>query len=215
KSSITPRLLRLRLRKTVLLSPCCDEPQPRARSPAGGSTLITSAPASPNAIAQYGPATPSASSTTRKPSSGPATLRLPHRGRRLRSPLKLVQYLAGMLAGHRRAAPARRRAREVPRRPAGPHFAPGRGFDFEQVLVLDRLLVVTQRVEAQRIAARHVCAGEAHHPVELRLCAEQRRQQRSPLVAAPHALGVCGDPRVFSQLRPLDRGAERPPFLLA
>src|ERR1019366_8530048 len=44
--------------------------QCRNESPSGGSTLITSAPPSANALVQYPPATPSDRSTTRRPSSG-------------------------------------------------------------------------------------------------------------------------------------------------
>src|SRR6266702_23538 len=45
-------------------------PSPRAGSPVGGSTLVTSAPRSPSSLAAYGPATPCARSSTRRPESG-------------------------------------------------------------------------------------------------------------------------------------------------
>src|SRR5215831_7848243 len=45
--------------------------QPRVSSPAGLSTLITSAPRSPSSIVQYGPARTREKSATSRPASGP------------------------------------------------------------------------------------------------------------------------------------------------
>src|SRR5260370_23353510 len=67
-------LLRLRLRKTALSPPTNGGPILRALSPPGGSTLITSAPASPSCIEQNGPHSPCVTSTTRNPARLPCAL---------------------------------------------------------------------------------------------------------------------------------------------
>src|SRR5580704_7900333 len=75
RSSVTPRLLAFRYMNRPLLSGCGVSPgkgpRRRVRSPAGGSTLITSAPRSPRSFAAYAAETPSPHSTTEIPFSAP------------------------------------------------------------------------------------------------------------------------------------------------
>ena len=72
-SSVIPFLSRFIDRNRPLFSGCASPfgkgPWPRAPSPSGGSTLITSAPREAISRAQYGADTISPNSTTRMPSS--------------------------------------------------------------------------------------------------------------------------------------------------
>ena len=72
RSRTTERFWRLSASKTTPSPPRWGS-RPRARSPPGVSTLTTSAPASTRRRAVMGPATPSASSTTRTPVRGALT----------------------------------------------------------------------------------------------------------------------------------------------
>src|SRR5512139_1318485 len=71
RSSTTPRLPRFTLAKTPLMPGSGPAEMKRVLSPAGGSTLITSAPMSAMIWVQYGPITIAVRSTTRTPDSGP------------------------------------------------------------------------------------------------------------------------------------------------
>jgi len=71
-SATTLRLLRLMPTKKPL-SPARCSPRRRASSPAGGSSLTTSAPRSPSSDVPYGPAIIEAISSTRTPASGAVT----------------------------------------------------------------------------------------------------------------------------------------------
>ena len=71
RSSTTPRLLRLQLRKSAPMSGMRVGPTWRLLSPPGGSTLTTSAPRSPSSWQASGPSTTVASSSTRTPAKGP------------------------------------------------------------------------------------------------------------------------------------------------
>src|SRR5262245_2033837 len=76
RSSTTLALLRLNARYRALnwpSGPKRDDPQLRAPSPPGGSTLTTSAPKSASSIEQSGPAIACVKSSTRMPSSGGVT----------------------------------------------------------------------------------------------------------------------------------------------
>src|SRR5215207_7874726 len=67
------RLLRLSAKKGALSPPgmrSAAPPMARERSPAGGSTLMTSAPKSPSCMVQNGPPMTCVRSTTRTPSRG-------------------------------------------------------------------------------------------------------------------------------------------------
>src|ERR1700687_5727813 len=94
-------LLRLRLRKTALSLPTNGGPILRALSPPGGSTLITSAPASASCIEQNGPHRPCCTSRTRNPARLPCALilspfaSLARRGR----DAEFGQHLGRMLSG--------------------------------------------------------------------------------------------------------------------
>ena len=68
RSTVIPRLLRFIVRKVPLWPFLLAEPR-RMSSPAGGSTLMTSAPMSARFIVQNGAAIAWVTSTTRRPAS--------------------------------------------------------------------------------------------------------------------------------------------------
>ncbi|CFN64925.1 Uncharacterised protein [Bordetella pertussis] len=72
------RLLRLACRKMPPMSAWRPGPIPRTLSPAGGSTLMTSAPRSPSICVAYGPINTVVTSRMRTPSKGPLMRRLRH-----------------------------------------------------------------------------------------------------------------------------------------
>src|SRR5262245_59696790 len=74
--STIPRLPRLTALKLGLSRPTAPG-MTRVESPAGGSTLITSAPSSASTIAQYGPAITCVTSRTRRPSRARAGIGAP------------------------------------------------------------------------------------------------------------------------------------------
>src|SRR5260370_29540265 len=135
-------LLRLRLRKTALSPPTNGGPILRALSPPGGSTLITSAPASPSCIEQNGPHSPCVTSTTRNPARLPCALIISPFSSLAgcRSNAEFGQHLAGMLTG-KATGSNRSRGRTVgfPREGVHVELAPMRRLDVDDMVVGDHL----------------------------------------------------------------------------
>src|SRR5713101_1345787 len=158
-------LLRLRLRKTALSPPTNGGPILRALSPPGGSTLITSAPASPSCIEQNGPHSPCVTSTTRNPARLPCTLIISPFASLAGSDAEFGQHLGGMLT--RKATGSNRSGGstvEFPREAVHVELAPMRRVDLDDVTVGDHLRMVAKFVESEERAVGHLLLGETDNP---------------------------------------------------
>src|ERR1700687_1799036 len=159
-------LLRLRLRKTALSLPTNGGPILRALSPPGGSTLITSAPASPSCIEQNGPHNPCVTSRTRNPARLPCALIFPLASLAGRCPdAEFGQHLGGMLTGE--ATGSNRSGGgtvEFPREAVHVELAPMRRVDLDDMTVGDHLRMVAKFVESEEGAVGHLLLGETDNP---------------------------------------------------
>src|SRR5260370_13665316 len=160
-------LLRLRLRKTALSPPTNGGPILRALSPAGGSTLITSAPASPSCIEQNGTHSPCVTSTTRNPARLPCALiispfaSLAGRCRDAEFGQHLACMLTGKATGSNRSGGS---TVEFPREAVHVELAPMRRLDLDDMAVGDHLRMVAKFVEGEERAVGHLLPGETDNP---------------------------------------------------